>query len=86
MAGPVARFVSGLQQPESPDELVRINCTYEKVVAEAERMVAEGLLDRPHPHLMDHHKAPCDTYILTQLGVNQALAVLATSKEAEGRR
>ena len=82
MAGPVARFVSGVQKPETPDEFVQIDRAYREVVAEAERMVAEGILDRPHPHLMDHHEAPRDTYILTQIGVSQALAVLATSKAA----
>ena len=82
MAGPVARFVSGIQKPETAADYVRFDRAYRRVVEEAERMVAEGVLDRPHTKLMDHHEEPKDTYILTQIGVSQALAVLATAKAA----
>ena len=85
MVGAVARWLSGLDDDSkawAPADFERYSAKYAEVAAECERMLADGLMLQPHPDLMDHHKPPRDTYSLTALGATQAMAVLATSKEA----
>ena len=76
----VAEFMVSLDGPRTA---LALALTENMVRTECAKMRDDGLVLEPAPNIMDHHKPPPDTYILTPGGEALAWAVLEKVKEAK---